>query len=52
MRYFIGGQMGIVAFPFIVLVGVAYAWVMERLLAGKAKVAKPEEETSSVKKAA
>ena len=51
MRYLIGGQMGLIAFPFIVLVGVAYAWVMERLLAGKAKVAKLEE-TSSVKKAA
>ena len=52
MRYLIGGQMGLVAFPFIVLVGVAYAWVMERLLAGKANVAQSEEETPSVKKAA
>jgi hypothetical protein len=51
MRYLIGGQMGLIAFPFIVLVGVAYAWVMERLLAGKAKVARSEE-NSSLKKAA
>ena len=51
MRYLIGGQMGLVAFPFIVLVGVAYAWVMERLLAGKAKVVEPAE-TQSVSKAA
>jgi hypothetical protein len=51
MRYLIGGQMGLVAFPFIVLVGVAYAWVMERLLAGKARVAKPAE-TPSMTKAA
>jgi hypothetical protein len=51
MRYLIGGQMGLVAFPFIVLVGVAYAWVMERLLAGKAKAAMPAE-TTSLKKAA
>jgi hypothetical protein len=51
MRYLIGGQMGLVAFPFIVLVGVAYAWVMERVLGEKAKVAKSEE-TTSVSKAA
>jgi hypothetical protein len=51
MRYLIGGQMGLIAFPFIVLVGVAYAWVMERLLAGKAKGAESED-TASVKKAA
>jgi hypothetical protein len=46
MRYLIGGQMGLVAFPFIVLVGVAYAWMMERLVAGKAKDAKPTEAAS------
>jgi hypothetical protein len=51
MRYLIGGQMGLVAFPFIVLAGVAYAWVMDRLLAGKAKAAKPAE-TANFKKAA
>jgi hypothetical protein len=51
MRYLIGGQMGLVAFPFIVLVGVAYAWVMERLLGEKAEVVR-REETPSVKKAA
>jgi hypothetical protein len=51
MRYLIGGQMGLLAFPFIVLVGVAYAYVMERLLGEKAKVAKSEE-TPSIAKAA
>jgi hypothetical protein len=51
MRYLIGGQMGWLAVPFVALVGVAYVWVMERLLGETAKVVR-REETPSVKKAA
>jgi hypothetical protein len=51
MRYLIGSQMVLVAVPFIVLVGVAYVWVMERLLGRESEVAVPDEQ-SSVEKAA
>lgn len=39
MRYFIGMQMGWAVVPFIALIGVAYMWLADRLLAPKAKVA-------------
>ena len=51
MRYMIGSQMGLAAVPILILGFVAYAWVMERLLAKKSDAAKPAE-TSSVKKVA
>ena len=51
MRYLVGSQMGLFAVPFIVLVGVAYVWVMERLLGRKSDVVKLTE-TPSVKKVA
>jgi uncharacterized membrane protein len=51
MRYLVGSQMGLFAVPFVVLVGVAYVWVMERLLGRKSEIVK-QTETPSVKKAA
>ena len=51
MRYLIGSQMGLFAVPFIVLAGVAYVWVIERLLGRKSEVASQAESTS-VQKAA
>jgi hypothetical protein len=51
MRYLIGSQMGLFAVPFIVLVGIAYVWVMDRLLGQKSEIVK-RTETPSVTKAA
>jgi hypothetical protein len=51
MRYLVGSQMGLFAVPFVVLVGVAYVWVTERLLGRKSEIAK-QTETPSVRKAA
>jgi hypothetical protein len=51
MRYLVGSQMGLLAVPFIVLVGVAYAWVMERLLGRKSEIVR-QTESPSLKKVA
>lgn len=51
MRYFIGMQMGWAAVPVIVLFGVAYLWLADRLLNRKAKVA-TRHDVPSVAKAA
>jgi hypothetical protein len=51
MRYLVGSQMGLFAVPFVVLVGVAYVWVMERLLGRKSEIVK-QTETPSAEKAA
>jgi hypothetical protein len=51
MRYLIGSQMGWASVPFIVLAGVAYVWVAERLMARKSKTANTAE-APSVKNAA
>jgi hypothetical protein len=52
MRYLIGSGMGLATVPFILLVGVAYVWVMERLLGSKVEITKPAEKRLSVTKAA
>jgi hypothetical protein len=36
MRFFIESEMGWAAVPFIVLIGVAYMWLADRLLTRKA----------------
>jgi hypothetical protein len=51
MRYLIDSQMGWAAVPFIVLIGVAYMWLADRLVNRKAKVAR-HEDVPSVAKAA
>jgi hypothetical protein len=51
MRYLIGSELGWVAVPFIFLVGVAYIWVVDRMLGAKAGV-RPQEEAPSATKAA
>ena len=51
MRYFIDSQMGWAAVPFIVLIGVAYMWLADRLLDRKAKVT-THVDVASVAKAA
>jgi hypothetical protein len=51
MRYFIGMQMGWAAVPFIVLIGVAYMWLADRVLSRKAEVA-IHENVPSIAKAA
>jgi hypothetical protein len=51
MRYLIGSQMGLFAVPFIVLIGVAYVWAMERVLGRKSDIVE-KTETPSVTKAA
>jgi hypothetical protein len=51
MRYLIGSQMGLFAVPFVALVGIAYVWMMERLLGRKSEIVK-QTETPSIKKVA
>ena len=51
MRYLVGSQMGLLAVPFVVLVGVAYVWVMERLL-GRKSESVTQTDTSNVRKVA
>lgn len=51
MRYLIDSQMGWAAVPFIVLIGVAYVWLADRLLNRKARVA-TREDAPSIAKAA
>ena len=44
MRYMIGSQLGWAAVPFILLVGVAYVWVADRLLGRSTKTTMVERE--------
>jgi hypothetical protein len=46
MRYLVGSQMALLAVPFVVLVGVAYVWVMERLLGRKSEIVRQTESPS------
>ena len=51
MRYFIGMQMGWAAVPFIALIGVAYMFVVDRLITRKTTVV-TRKDVPSVAKAA
>jgi hypothetical protein len=51
MRYLIESQMGWATVPFIVAIGAAYLWAMDRLLGRTAKV-QTLEQTATVRKAA
>lgn len=48
MRYMIGSQMDLIAAPIILLVGVAYVWVADRLLNRKTG-ARPAEQVPTVR---
>ena len=51
MHYVIGSQLGWAYVPFIFAVGVAYVWIVDRLLGEQASV-RPSQKAPSVPKAA
>ena len=51
MHYMIGSQMGLIAVPFIFVVGAAYLWIVDRLLNRHATIA-VEVEAPRIAKAA